>query len=65
MDGEALDFGDNTFDVVYAHGVLQYTADIQQMIDDFCEQPTPDSQSELAERSLQLNRIVNDLNKSR
>jgi len=33
-NGEALDFADNTFDVVYAHGVLQYTADIQAMLDE-------------------------------
>lgn len=32
MDGEALEFPDNRFDVVYAHGVLQYTADAQKMI---------------------------------
>jgi ubiquinone/menaquinone biosynthesis C-methylase UbiE len=31
MNGEALDFPDNSFDVVYAHGVLQYTADAAQM----------------------------------
>jgi ubiquinone/menaquinone biosynthesis C-methylase UbiE len=27
MDGEAMDFPDESFDVVFAHGVLQYTAD--------------------------------------
>ncbi len=32
MNGESLEFEDNTFDMVYAHGVLQYTADAQQMI---------------------------------
>ncbi len=32
MNGEALRFEDNSFDVVYAHGVLQYTADPNQMI---------------------------------
>jgi ubiquinone/menaquinone biosynthesis C-methylase UbiE len=32
MNGEAMEFPDNTFDVVYAHGVLQYTAHIQQMV---------------------------------
>lgn len=31
MNGEALAFPDNSFDVVYAHGVLQYTADPHQM----------------------------------
>jgi ubiquinone/menaquinone biosynthesis C-methylase UbiE len=32
MDGEAMTFADNSFDVVYAHGVLQYTWDPRQMI---------------------------------
>jgi ubiquinone/menaquinone biosynthesis C-methylase UbiE len=32
MNGEALQFADDTFDVVYAHGVLQYTADANRMI---------------------------------
>jgi ubiquinone/menaquinone biosynthesis C-methylase UbiE len=32
MDGEAMKFADNSFDVVYAHGVLQYTANASQMI---------------------------------
>lgn len=32
MNGESLQFDDNSFDVVYAHGVLQYTADAQKMI---------------------------------
>jgi ubiquinone/menaquinone biosynthesis C-methylase UbiE len=31
MNGEALEFADNSFDVVYAHGVLQYTADAGKM----------------------------------
>jgi len=31
MNGEALIFADNSFDIVYAHGVLQYTADAAQM----------------------------------
>lgn len=34
MNGEALQFKDNSFDVVYAHGVLQYTANAQQMVDE-------------------------------
>jgi len=34
MNGEALEFPDATFDVVYCHGVLQYTADIHKMIDE-------------------------------
>jgi ubiquinone/menaquinone biosynthesis C-methylase UbiE len=32
MNGECMQFADNTFDVVYAHGVLQYTADTERMI---------------------------------
>lgn len=32
MNGEALDFPDNHFDLVYAHGVLQYTADMTAML---------------------------------
>ena len=32
MNGECMQFMDNTFDVVYAHGVLQYTADPVKMI---------------------------------
>jgi ubiquinone/menaquinone biosynthesis C-methylase UbiE len=32
MNGECMQFADNTFDVVYAHGVLQYTADTEKMI---------------------------------
>lgn len=34
MNGEVLDFEDASFDVVYAHGVLQYTADPRRMIDE-------------------------------
>jgi ubiquinone/menaquinone biosynthesis C-methylase UbiE len=32
MNGENMQFVDNTFDVVYAHGILQYTADPGKMI---------------------------------
>lgn len=32
MNGECMDFADNTFDVVYAHGVLQYTPDTEKMV---------------------------------
>ncbi len=32
MNGESIQFADNTFDVVYAHGVLQYTADVKKMV---------------------------------
>ena len=31
-NGEALAFGEGTFDVVYGHGVLQYAADAAQMV---------------------------------
>jgi ubiquinone/menaquinone biosynthesis C-methylase UbiE len=34
MNGECMQFADNTFDVVYAHGVLQYTAEPAKMIDE-------------------------------
>ena len=33
-DGEALPFEDNAFDVVYAHGVLQYTASGGRMVEE-------------------------------
>lgn len=32
MNGEAMSFKDRSFDVVYAHGVLQYTANPYQMV---------------------------------
>ena len=32
LNGEDLPFEDNAFDMVYAHGVLQYTEDAQKMI---------------------------------
>jgi ubiquinone/menaquinone biosynthesis C-methylase UbiE len=32
MNGESMQFADNSFDVVYAHGVLQYTADAEKMV---------------------------------
>lgn len=34
MDGEHLQFEDNQFDMVYAHGVLQYTANPVQMLNE-------------------------------
>ncbi|MCB0107866.1 MAG: class I SAM-dependent methyltransferase [Caldilineaceae bacterium] len=34
MNGEQLRFADNSFDAVYAHGVLQYTANAQQMVNE-------------------------------
>ena len=33
-DGEHLPFADNTFDLVYAHGVVQYTPDGARLIDE-------------------------------
>lgn len=33
-NGEALPFDDDTFDLVYAHGVVQYTADPQKLVDE-------------------------------
>ena len=33
-NGENLEFDDNSFDVVYAHGVIQYTANPQKMVDE-------------------------------
>ena len=33
-DGEALPFPDDTFDLVYAHGVVQYTAHPQRLVDE-------------------------------
>ena len=34
MNGEAMEFADDTFDLVYCHTVLMYTPNIQQMIDE-------------------------------
>ncbi|MFQ5648753.1 MAG: class I SAM-dependent methyltransferase [bacterium] len=33
-NGERLQFENNSFDMAYAHGVLQYTADAQRMVDE-------------------------------
>jgi SAM-dependent methyltransferase len=33
-DGERLPFPDDSFDLVYAHGVVQYTANPQQLVDE-------------------------------
>jgi len=33
-DAEALPFSDNTFDLVYAHGVVQYTADDRRLVEE-------------------------------
>jgi 2-polyprenyl-3-methyl-5-hydroxy-6-metoxy-1,4-benzoquinol methylase len=41
MDGEHLQFRDGSFEVVYAHGVLQYTRDAQRMVDEIHRVLTP------------------------
>ena len=33
-DGEALPFEDNSFDLVFAHGVVQYTADPERLVEE-------------------------------
>jgi SAM-dependent methyltransferase len=33
-DGESLPFADNSFDLVYAHGVVQYTPNPQQLVNE-------------------------------
>ena len=33
-DGEKLPFADDTFDLVFAHGVIQYTPDTQRIVDE-------------------------------
>jgi SAM-dependent methyltransferase len=33
-DGERLPFADNSFDLVYAHGVVQYTADDRRLVEE-------------------------------
>ena len=33
-DGEALPFDDHSFEVVYGHGVIQYTADARRMVEE-------------------------------
>lgn len=32
MNGESMQFPDDSFDVLYAHGVLQYTANVEKMV---------------------------------
>jgi SAM-dependent methyltransferase len=34
MNGECMEFATGTFDVVYAHGVLQYTGDTRRMVEE-------------------------------
>ncbi len=45
MNGEALQLANDTFDFVYAHGVLQYTADPNQMINEIHRVLRPDGQA--------------------
>ncbi len=40
-NGEQLPFPDNSFDLVYAHGVVQYTADPQRLVDECRRVLTP------------------------
>ena len=44
-NGEALQFDDASFDVVYAHGVLQYTADVRRMVEECRRVLTPGGQA--------------------
>jgi SAM-dependent methyltransferase len=44
-DGERLPFGDNTFDLVYAHGVVQYTVNPQRLIDECRRVLKPDGRA--------------------
>jgi ubiquinone/menaquinone biosynthesis C-methylase UbiE len=45
MNGECMQFAENTFDVVYAHGVLQYTAETAKMIDEIHRVLRPDGEA--------------------
>ena len=44
-DGEQLPFDDNTFDLVYAHGVVQYTANPQRLVDECRRVLKPDGRA--------------------
>jgi SAM-dependent methyltransferase len=44
-NGEALPFPDNAFDVVYAHGVVQYTANDRRLVDECCRVLRPGGQA--------------------
>jgi SAM-dependent methyltransferase len=44
-DGEALPFDDGSFDLVYAHGVVQYTADPQRLVDECRRVLRPDGEA--------------------
>lgn len=45
MNGEALELADDSFDFVYAHGVLQYTADPNQMVSEIHRVLRPQGQA--------------------
>ncbi len=45
MNGEALAFDDNSFDVVYAHGVLQYTVSAARMVSELYRVLRPGGQA--------------------
>jgi ubiquinone/menaquinone biosynthesis C-methylase UbiE len=45
MNGEALEFPANSFDLVYAHGVLQYTADPRKMVAEMHRVLGPDGEA--------------------
>ena len=45
MDGENMDYPPNSFDVVYAHGVLQYTVDPAQMVREIARVVRPGGQA--------------------
>ncbi len=43
-NGEELEFADNSFDMVYAHGVIQYTSNPKKMVDELRRVVKPDGQ---------------------
>jgi ubiquinone/menaquinone biosynthesis C-methylase UbiE len=45
MNGEKLEFQASSFDTVYAHGVLQYTADAQKMVGEIYRVLKPNGQA--------------------
>jgi SAM-dependent methyltransferase len=45
MNGEQMTYADSTFDVVYAHGVLQYTPDPDAMVKEIHRVLKPDGQA--------------------
>jgi ubiquinone/menaquinone biosynthesis C-methylase UbiE len=45
MNGEALQFPDNRFDVVYAHGVIQYTANAGRLVSEIYRVLKPGGQA--------------------